>query len=170
MEHTIVEANMELRNEELALQKGSPALAQHLAKIVSSLTVFSMEAQGFHWNVKGKDFNQYHEFFGEIYETADGFIDDAAENILKLGYDAPYLLSDFLELSCLEQRERVSTGDIHQMSQILLADNAKLIVAAKDAFDCADSCDEQGVADFLAAVINAHQKIQWKLRASLNVQ
>jgi starvation-inducible DNA-binding protein len=170
MEHTIVEANMEMRNEELALQKGSPALAQHLAKIVSSLTIFSMEAHGFHWNVKGKDFNQYHKFFGNIYETASDAIDEAAENILKLGYDAPYLLTDFLELSCIEPRERVTTGDCHQMSQMLLADNAKLLKDAKEAFNTAESCDEQGVADFIAGVINAHQKIQWKLRASLNVQ
>ena len=155
---------------ELALQKGSPALAQMLAKLVGSLFVFQTEAHGFHWNVKGKDFNQYHEFFGEIYETADGFIDDAAESILKLGYDAPYLLTDFIELSCIEQRERVTTGDIQQMSQILLTDNAKLLKDVKEAFDCADACNEQGIADFLAGVIEAHQKIQWKLRASLNVQ
>lgn len=170
MEHTIVEANMELRNEELALQKGSPALAQYLAKIVSSLTIFSIQAHGFHWNVKGKDFREFHDFFGEIYETADGFIDDTAESILKLGYDAPYLLTDFLELSCIEQRERVSSGSDHQMSQILLSDNAKLIVVVKEAFKCAESCDEQGIADLLASIIEAHQKIQWQLRATLNVQ
>lgn len=157
-------------NTELSLQKGSPALAQYLAKLVGTLFVFQTEAHGFHWNVKGKDFREYHEFFGEIYETADGFIDDAAENILKLGYDAPYLLTDFIELSCIEQRERVSTGDIQQMSQILLTDNAHLIQYAKEAFDCANSCNEQGIANFLAGVIDAHQKIQWQLRASLNVQ
>ena len=155
---------------ELALQKGSPALAQYLAKLVGTLFVFQTEAHGFHWNVKGKDFREYHEFFGEIYETADGFIDDAAENILKLGYDAPYLLTDFLELSCIEQRERVTTGDIQQMSQILLTDNAKLLKDTKEAFDCANSCNEQGIANFLAEVINAHEKIQWQLRASLNAQ
>jgi starvation-inducible DNA-binding protein len=157
-------------NTEMALVKGSPALAQALAKLVGSLFVFRAEAHGFHWNVKGRDFNEYHEFFGEIYQTADGFLDDAAESILKLGYDAPYLLSDFIELSCIEQRERVTTGDIQQMSQILLADNAKLVKESKEAFDCANSCNEQGIANFLAGVIEAHQKIQWKLRASLNVQ
>ena len=149
---------------------GSPALAGHLATLVGTLFVFQTEAHGFHWNLKGKDFREYHEFFGEIYETADGFIDDAAENILKLGYDAPYLLTDFLELSSISQHERITNGDIHQMAQILLADNATLITTAKDAFDCANSANEQGVANFLAEVINAHQKIQWQLRASLNVQ
>ena len=162
--------NENVQSTELALQKGSPALAQALAKLVGTFFVFATEAHGFHWNVKGKDFNEYHEFFGDIYETADGFIDDTAENILKLGYDAPYLLTDFIELSCIEQRERVTTGDIQQMSQILLTDNAKVIEEAKEAFNCANSCNEQGVANFLAGIIDAHQKIQWKLRASLNVQ
>lgn len=149
---------------------GSPALAGHLATLVGTLFVLQTEAHGYHWNVKGKDFREYHEFFGEIYETADGFIDDAAENILKLGYDAPYLLTDFLELSAIAPRERITTGDIQQMSQALLADNMKLITTVKDAFDCANSANEQGVANFLAEVIDAHQKIQWQLRASLNVQ
>ena len=157
-------------NTELALQKGSPALAQHLAKLVGTFFVFATEAHGFHWNVKGKDFKEYHAFFGDIYDTTDGWIDDTAENILKLGYDAPYLLTDFIELSCIEQRERVTTGDIQQMSQILLTDNAKLIKDVQEAFDCANSCNEQGIANFLAGIIDAHQKIQWQLRASLNVQ
>lgn len=157
-------------NSDPALQKGSPALAQALAKLVGTFFVFATEAHGFHWNVKGKDFKEYHSFFGDIYDTTDGWIDDTAENILKLGYDAPYLLTDFIELSCIEQRERVTTGDIQQMAQILLADNAKLIKDVKEAADCANSCNEQGILNFLANIIDAHQKIQWQLRASLNVQ
>ena len=150
--------------------KGSPALAQALAKLLSSVVVFKFTAHGFHWNVKGKDFKEFHSFFGEIYEDADGSLDTLAENILKLGYDAPYLLSDFLELSCLEPRERVTTGDCHQMAQILEADNVKVLKELVGAFDIANSCNEQGIANFLAERIDMHQKWQWQLRATLNIQ
>lgn len=164
------EIEIEGMGSDQGTQKGSPALAQALAKLLGTLFVFATEAHGFHWNVKGKDFREFHEFFGEIYETTDGWVDDTAENILKLGYDAPYLLSDFAELSCIDERGRVTTGDCHQMSQILLSDNAKLLKEAVEAFDCANSCNEQGIANFLAGIIEAHQKIQWQLRATLNLQ
>jgi DNA-binding ferritin-like protein len=93
-----------------------------------------------------------------------------AENILKLGYDAPYMLSDFIELSCLGSRERVANGDCHQMAQILEADNVKLIKELMETFDVANSCNEQGIANFLAERIDKHQKWQWQLRATLNIQ
>jgi starvation-inducible DNA-binding protein len=153
-----------------ASQKGSPALAQALAKLLGSVVVFKFTAHGFHWNVKGKDFSQFHKFFGKIYEDVDGSVDPIAESILKLGYDAPYLLSDFLELSCLDRPDRVSSGDYHQMSQILEADNAMLLRELRGVFDIANGCDEQGIANLIAERIEAHQKWQWQLRATLNIQ
>ena len=150
--------------------KGSPALGQALAKLLGSVVVFKFTAHGFHWNVKGKDFREFHDFFGAIYEDVDGSIDPIAESILKLGYDAPYLLSDFMELSCLGPRERVTTGDCHQMAQILEADNAKIVKELMDTFEVANSCNEQGIANLLAERIDMHQKWQWQLRATLNIQ
>ena len=151
-------------------QKGSPALAQALAKLLGSVVVFKFTAHGFHWNVKGKDFREFHDFFGAIYEDADGSVDPIAESILKLGYDAPYLLSDFLELSCLDRPDRVTTGDCHQMAQILEADNGKVIRELMGVFDIANGCNEQGIANLIAERIEAHQKWQWQLRATLNIQ
>lgn len=153
-----------------ASQKGSPALAQALAKLLGSVVVFKFTAHGFHWNVKGKDFREFHDFFGAIYEDVDGSIDRTAESILKLGYDAPYLLTDFLELSCLDRTERVTSGDCHQMAQILEADNAKVIRELMGVFDIANGCNEQGIANFIAERIESHQKWQWQLRATLNIQ
>jgi starvation-inducible DNA-binding protein len=151
-------------------QKGSPALAQSLAKLLASTVVLKFTAHGFHWNVKGKDFPQFHDFFGEIYEDLESSIDPTAENILKLGYDAPYMLSDFLELSCIEPCERISDGDHHKMLQRLHADNHKLFKEANEAFKIANDCNEQGIADFLAGRIDMLGKWQWQLRATLNIQ
>lgn len=150
--------------------KGSPALAQSLAKFLASTVVLKFTAHGFHWNVKGKDFREFHDFFGDIYEDLEGSIDPTAENILKLGYDAPYMLTDFLELSCIEPCERISDGDIHKMTQRLHADNHKLLKEALEAFKCANDCNEQGIANFLAERIDMLQKWNWQLSATLNIQ
>ena len=150
--------------------KGSPALAQSLAKFLSGTVVLKFTAHGFHWNVKGKDFREMHDFFGAIYEDLEGSLDPIGENILKLGYDAPYMLTDFLELSCIEPCERISDGDCHKMLQRLHADNHKLLKEAFEAFKIANDCNEQGIANFLAERIDMLQKWNWQLSATLNIQ
>jgi len=71
-------------------------LGTQLAVILSDTVAYKFAAQGYHWNVKGPNFYQFHEFFGELYEDAEGAIDPTAENIRKLGFEAPYSLGDFL--------------------------------------------------------------------------
>jgi starvation-inducible DNA-binding protein len=146
--------------------KGDADLAQHLAKVLGSVVTFQFLAQGYHWNVKGRDFYEFHDFFGEIYEDAQSSIDPLAENIRKLGYEAPYFLSDFLDLSCIDGGQR-QLGNATAMAQSLYVENMKLIEALDKAFNVANNCNEQGVADFLAGRIDMHKKWAWQLSASL---
>lgn len=142
--------------------KGDPDLAQHLAKVLSSVVVFKFLAHGYHWNVKGKDFREFHDFFADIYEDADGSVDPFAENIRKLGYEAPYFLSDFLELSVVDGGQR-QLGDACEMARSLYVENAKLIEALNKAFNVANNVNEQGIANFIAERIDMHQKWAWQL-------
>ncbi len=146
--------------------KGDPDLAQHLAKVLGSVVVFKSLAQGYHWNVKGKDFFEFHAFFQAIYEDVDDSVDPLAENIRKLGYEAPYFLSDFLELSCIDGGQR-QLGDCCEMARSLYVENMKLIDALNKAFNVATNVNEQGVADFLAGRIDMHKKWAWQLSATL---
>ncbi len=148
--------------------KGSTDLAKDLAVCLGSTVLAKFVAQGFHWNVKGIEFSQLHDFFGEIYEDYEGSIDPLAENIRKLGYDAPYLLTDFVEISCMPEPTRI-TSDSAAMLLSLHQVNAELLKCTKKAFDCANSCDEQGIADFLAGRIDMLHKWHWQLRATLNL-
>ena len=84
-------------------------LAEKLSHLLGDVVTVAHITQGYHWNVKGIEFSQLHEFFADIYGDIDGSIDPLAENIRKIGYDSPYLLQDFIELSCIDER-RV-TGD-----------------------------------------------------------
>lgn len=141
-------------------------LAQKLALTLSDVVIFRSLAQGYHWNVKGSDFTENHAFFAAIYGDVDGSVDPLAENILKLGFDAPYLLQDFLSLGYLAEQGRIG-GSARSMLESLAETNAVIIEHYMDAFDCADSCRQQGIADFLAGRIDAHQKWQWQLAATL---
>ncbi len=144
------------------------ALASQLAKLLSDTVNLSFLTQGAHWNVKGSDFYQMHEFFGEIYEDVSGSIDPLAENILKMGYDAPYLLSDFAKFSSV-MPARVTTGDKMEFTQAIYVANQEVLSCLNMGFKLAEGADQQGVADFLAGRIDMHHKWEWQLRATLGV-
>lgn len=137
-------------------------LAQDLTKSLGDAVVFKFLAHGYHWNVRGKDFPQFHDKFAEIYEDADSAVDPLAESVRKLGFDAPFLLTDLAALSDIEPRP-VSANDPVELSAALHAANNVVLQNLGRAFDCANSCNEQGIANLLAERIEAHQKWRWQL-------
>jgi starvation-inducible DNA-binding protein len=138
-------------------------LAAELCDLLGDVVAFRFIAQGFHWNVKGILFQQFHELFQEIYEDADSSIDPIAENIRKLNYDAPFRLSDFM--GSLADLEIPETNDAALMSQLLYVANEQVKTCIVKAFALANVLQEQGIANFLAERQNMHAKWQWQLRA-----
>ena len=140
-------------------------LVDALTNLVGSLVSLKFKAHGYHWNVEGQDFAQYHGLFGDIYEDIDVSIDPMAENIRKLGAYAPYKLSRLQQLSTLPETE-VGT-DAKEMAADLLKSNEFIIKDLMDAFDVANNARQQGIANFLAERIDMHQKWSWQLRVSV---
>jgi hypothetical protein len=126
------------------------------------------EAHGFHWNVKGQDFAQYHGLFESIYSDIYDSVDPIAENILKVGYDAPFHLSQFMEFADIPETMSVDTPD--SMARALLGQVNKLIDCLNTCFAAATSVNEQGIANFIAERIDASQKWAWQLRSSVGLQ
>lgn len=123
------------------------------------------KAHGYHWNVEGKNFPQYHEFYSDIYEEIYGAIDMIAENIRKLGSYAPFKMSRFLELATVEEAE---VGPMCEaMNADLLDAINKMIVTVNNAFAIADETNEQGIADDMAGRDAMLKKWAWQLRSSL---
>jgi len=146
---------------------GREELADALAETLSNVVVFQYMAHGFHWNVKGPHFAQFHEFFGEIYEDAQGSEDDLAENIRRIGYDAPSALPQFMALSNVQYVE--CSSDPLEMSQVLLEANSVVIDSLNGTFTIANAINEQGVANLIAERIDMHKKWQWQLISTLGL-
>ena len=144
-------------------------LVEKLSHLLSDVVTMRSVAQGYHWNVKGIEFTQMHELFQEIYEDIDGSVDPLAEDIRKLGYDSPYFLTDFVEMTCLGDMPRLS-GDAVQMLESLLNLNNSVNACIISAFELANACNEQGIADFLAGRDDMHKKWAWYLRSSLGTR
>jgi DNA-binding ferritin-like protein len=143
-----------------------PMAVDVLEKLLSDVISFYFRAHGYHWNVKGSDFSQYHGLFGEIYEDVYGSVDPLAENILKMGYDAPFTLGEFMHLRSIDDSS-VTMDSPHAMAYDLCQANDVLIAELKAAFDIVDAANEQGIANFIADRIDSHQKWAWQLKSSL---
>ena len=141
-------------------------LADDLKVLLASCYGFAIKAQNFHWNVEGPDFPQYHKFFGKIYEDVfDNAIDQTAEYIRTLGSYAPGSLTRMAELCIIEDQLKIPRAQL--MIAELLQDNAKLIELLNVCFNNAGAENKQGIMNFLAERLDAHEKHNWMLSSTL---
>ena len=144
-------------------------IAQKLATLLSDVVTAKFVLQGYHWNILGPDFGEYHEFFSDLYVDVDSSIDPLAENVLKVGYPAPYLLSDYVEMSCIKEERQDGTSS-QFMLQSALRVMEHLYKCHLEAFHLADQHDLQGLMDFLATRIDMYAKWIWQIKAYLGVR
>ena len=141
------------------------ALKDHMKQVLGTTFAFYIKAAGFHWNVEGPDFPQYHKFFGKIYEEVYGSIDKMAEIIRQLDSYAPGSMTRYAELSAIHEQSLIPRAEL--MVAELYQDNQILIDVLNQAFAAAESENQQGIMDFLAQRIDSHQMWSWQLKSTL---
>ena len=124
-----------------------------------------LKSHGYHWNVEGIEFSQYHELFGDIYADYEQATDTYAEWLRKLDTYAPFKLSRFIELNEIGEPE--VTSDPIVMSKDLLMANDMVTTKIMNAFDIATAQRQQGLANFFADRMTMHQRWHWMLSASI---
>lgn len=137
-----------------------------LRQYLSNSVVLANMAHGFHWNVEGPLFEEYHELFGNYYEDIDGTIDTIAEWMRAFDVQAPYTLQQFMDSQNIGETLTVSNSPI-VMTRMLLIVNDKFINDLKAMFDVATELKEQGIANFFADRMTAHEKWGWMFRSSV---
>ena len=140
------------------------ALTNDLKTLMADAITMYFVAHGYHWNVEGQDFSQYHDLFADIYEDVYSSIDPIAENLRKLDEYAPFTLSKFADLRTVESVE--VKPEPQAMAKALLKVNDGVIETINKAFKSAEKAGEQGVMDFLASRDDMHKKWRWQLTAS----
>lgn len=124
-----------------------------------------MQAHGFHWNVVGPDFPEYHAFFELIYSEVYDSIDGIAEHIRACGGYAPFTHSDMSMLTTISEDPTISPG-ISMVSKLQQA-NELVLLSLKKAYKLAESVEEIGVSNYLQDRYDAHTKHGWMLRSTL---
>ena len=140
-------------------------LSDNLKVLLASTNSLSIKAQNFHWNVEGDNFPQYHEFFGNFYEEVYSSVDRVAEYIRTLDSYAPGSLTRYAELTIIEDQTKIPRPNL--MFAELLSDNGKMIDLLNGCFSSAEDENKQGIANFIAERLDAHEKHGWMLRSIL---
>lgn len=139
------------------IQAMKQALGDHFA--------FYLKAHGFHWNVEGADFLQYHDLFGKIYEEVYGSIDIFAEQIRALDAYAPASFSRFSQLTTIEDEVKILPA--RAMIEKLLSDIVIVQQSVERAYELAEAAHKHGLSNFLAERQDAFAKHSWMLKATL---
>ena len=140
-------------------------LAEDLKVLLASVNSLSIKAQNFHWNVEGDNFPQYHEFFGNFYEEVYSAVDRVAEYIRTLDSYTPGSLTRYAELTIIQDQLKIPRAEL--MFAELYEDNAKMIELLNHCFSSASQENKQGIANFIAERLDAHEKHQWMIRSIL---
>lgn len=143
------------------------ALINALRLLKADAFIYYTKAHGYHWNVEGMLFEQFHGMFSDIYEDVYGSVDTLAEWMRIFGAYAPFNVTGDYEVSNIKYDVAENIGSPLDMLNSLLNSNNIMIADLKSAFNVANGAGEQGVANYIAERIDAHEKWRWKLTATL---
>lgn len=138
-------------------------LIQQLKVILGTNFALYFKAHGFHWNVEGSDFSEYHNFLGELYTSIFNNTDLIAEKIRMLDAYAPGSLLRMMELADIEEAT-IIPSPISMLAE-LKRDNDRFIVHLRAGIVAADQAGEPAVGNFLQDLLDQHQKHAWMLRS-----
>ena len=139
-------------------------LVDKLKVVLANTFTMYMKTHGYHWNVIGSDFPQYHDFFGDLYAEVHGAVDDIAEQLRQINSFAPGSLQRMKELSELEEDDLVPNAA--KMVVNLIAANDKVLLSLIECYEMAEDAKEYGLSNFLQDRITAHKKHGWMLKAT----
>ena len=138
-------------------------LIAQLKTILGTNFALYLKSHGYHWNIEGSNFPQYHEFLNDFYNSVWLQTDDIAEKLRALNSYAPGSLARMLELADIQ--EATNIPDAMAMMRELYADNDRYIVHLRAGIVAADAAGEPAVGNFLQDLLAAHQKKGWMLRS-----
>ena len=150
----------------------SPASRKKIAEglsafLADSFTLY-LKTHNFHWNVTGPMFNSLHAMFEGQYTEEWNALDEIAERIRALGYNAPGSYAEFIRQSSI--REETGADGVpawRGMIEQLVAGNEAVCRTARKVLKVADDAGDDPSVDLLTQRLQTHEKYAWMLRSLL---
>lgn len=143
-------------------------IAEGLSRFLADSYTLYLKTHNFHWNVTGPMFNSLHLMFEGQYTEEWTALDEIAERIRALGYNAPGSYAEFVRLSSIKEETGADGVPAWQdMIRQLVAGNEAVCRTARKALKTADGASDDPTVDLLTQRLNVHEKNAWMLRSLL---
>ncbi|AAF84191.1 DNA-binding protein [Xylella fastidiosa 32] len=144
------------------------AIAEGLSHYMADAFTLYLKTHTFHWNVTGPMFNSLHTMFETQYTEQWAALDEIAERIRALGYNAPGSYKDYLELTSIKEEPGLNDNtDWREMVRQLVIGNEAVCRTARKVLDTAEDGSDDPTADLLTQRLQIHEKYAWMLRSLL---
>jgi len=143
-------------------------IAQGLSAFLADSYTLYLKTHNFHWNVTGPMFNALHNMFEMQYTEQWNALDEIAERIRALGFNAPGSYAEFTRLSSIREEPGLTdSADWKEMVRQLVVGNEAVCRTARTVLDVADDADDAPTEDLLTQRLQTHEKYAWMLRSLL---
>jgi starvation-inducible DNA-binding protein len=126
---------------------------------------YYVKSHGYHVNVVGSDFYQYHKLLQKVYEDSQENIDKIAEEIRTLQAIVPFSFERISNLSRIN--DPTDTPKALEMIKELLADTEIVCETIRYAHQLAEEDECFGLVNYLEDRLDHHYRFQWMLRSTL---
>lgn len=136
-----------------------------LRKLLANTIESALTVQGYHWNIEGDNFNEYHNFFSCIYTDYYNQVDPLAEYIRIVSNTKEYVNASVGVINSNKtiDSEIIVGNKALKMCDAILVLNKELINNYTQLFAEATKENIQGLADYCAARLDILKKLNWKL-------
>ena len=142
-------------------------IADGLSRFLADSYTLYLKTHNFHWNVTGSMFNALHNMFEAQYTEQWNALDDIAERIRALGFNAPGSYAEFAKLSSIGEQAGVDAPEWKAMVQQLVEGNEAVCRTARKVLAIADKAGDDPSVDLMTQRLNIHEKNAWMLRSLL---
>ena len=143
-------------------------LIEKLNKLLATSFAMYLKTHFFHWNMRGSDFFEYHNFFDGLYNDVWQSVDSTAEEIKAIKGIAYGSFTQYESLSQVKDQTTVPT--IQEMVSILYRDNETVISVLNEVHESAVANKQYGLINYIEDRIDKHRKHGWMLNASMSDQ
>lgn len=143
-------------------------IAEGLSRFLADSFTLYLKTHNFHWNVNGPMFNSLHLMFEGQYTEQWTALDETAERIRALGFNAPGSYAEFIKLTSIaEEPGLADTADWREMVRQLVVGNETVCRTARKVLKTADDAGDDPTVDLMTRRLNSHEKNAWMLRSLL---
>lgn len=139
-----------------------------LSRFLADAYTLYLKTHNFHWNVTGSMFNSLHTMFETQYTEQWTALDEIAERIRALGFNAPGSYREFVALTSIaEEPGLTDSADWREMVRQLVQGNEAVCRTARRVLEQAEKAGDAPSEDLLTQRLQTHEKYAWMLRSLL---